>query len=421
MLNAIAPDGVDADGDVIRGMAVVSAGEARGHGFRFDEAAMDSFVVLGNARPNGVKARFGHPNMSTTALGTFLGRSKNFRKVTVGEKVMVKADLHLDPTAYNTPTGDYATYVKDLATSDPQAFGCSIVFAGLREEMEEEDNQDGSDDKPKQLPRVMPTHLHATDVVDDPAANEAFFNEATYPGGVSLSAEMTRFLDLLLSREDGVKTINDFLTRYLANLGDEDPEPAVTVTGGPMKSLANATPDTEAVVDPVVTTLADPAAVAAVAEVLETSVTPVAPVLDVVVPLDPVVPTPVVTVETDSTRLARAEVTLFLTENSAKITKANLDIITAILLATHDNDAIIKFAENGIDREVFLADAVQELVSRLPIVIELTEKAKSDPSAIDDAGENGDYKKIAAYAKEKKLSFANALQALRTAGELSVR
>src|SRR5574343_2008678 len=126
--------------EVIAGFAVVTKGVTHDERGEFDDVALDSVVEFGNQSKGGIKSRFGHPNMSSTALGTFLGRTKNFRR----DGDIVRADLHIDPTAHETPDGDLAGYVMNLAESDPQAFGSSMVIH-WEEELRDEKQADGNE------------------------------------------------------------------------------------------------------------------------------------------------------------------------------------------------------------------------------------------------------------------------------------
>lgn len=202
--------GIDKETGSIYGFAVITKGEARGHGLEIDETTLDQVVELGAKSSIGIKSRFGHPNMSNSAVGTFLGRAKNFRR----DNGLVRADLYFDKTAYKTPNGDLADYVLDLAQSDPQAFGSSIVFDGEPEYRLNEDGTRKKDETGKTLlPLARITKLWAVDVVDDPAANNGmfstFFSETVKP-----SAEMTVFLDKFLSDPDAVEKTIAFLQRY---------------------------------------------------------------------------------------------------------------------------------------------------------------------------------------------------------------
>lgn len=206
--------GIDKEAGIIYGFSVITKGEARGHGLEIDETTLDQVVELGKKSAVGLKSRFGHPNMSNTAVGTFLGRAKNFRK----DNGIVRADLYFDNTAYNTPNGDLASYVLGLAESDPQAFGSSIVFDGNPEYRLNEDGTRKKDPATGKdlLPLARLTKLWAADVVDDPAANNGmfstFFSEAVKP-----SAEMTAFLDKFLNSPDAVEKTISFLERYSLN------------------------------------------------------------------------------------------------------------------------------------------------------------------------------------------------------------
>ena len=100
---------------------------ARGHGEYSDEILVDQVVEFGNAK-NGVKMRFGHPVMSSTALGTLIGFATNFEKVPHPEKAetwTAKCDVHLSPTA-EKGEWDRRAYIVDMAEQHPDAFALSI-------------------------------------------------------------------------------------------------------------------------------------------------------------------------------------------------------------------------------------------------------------------------------------------------------
>lgn len=191
--------------EVIEGFAVVTKGVTHDERGEFDDLALNTVVELGNKSSLGVKSRFGHPNMSSTALGTFLGRVENFRR----DGDIVRADLHIDPTAHQAPDGDLAGYVMNLAESDPQAFGSSMVIH-WDEEFRKEKQSDG-----KELPPfIRVKKLMSVDVVDDPAANNGFFGEVFFSESVKPSAEMSTFLDRFLNQPEAVEKVVAFLERY---------------------------------------------------------------------------------------------------------------------------------------------------------------------------------------------------------------
>jgi len=193
---------------VINGFAVVTKGVTKDSRGEFDDIALDSVVEFGNKAKMGVKSRFGHPNMSSTALGTFLGRVRNFRR----DGDIVRADLHIDETAFNTPDGNLAGYVLNLAESDPEMFGSSMVINW------DEEKREGLDANGKEFPPyIRVTNLFSVDVVDDPAANNGLFGMPFFSESVRPSVEMTAFLDKFLNNPDAVEKTIGFLNRYRLN------------------------------------------------------------------------------------------------------------------------------------------------------------------------------------------------------------
>jgi len=200
--------GIDKDKAVIKGFAVVTKGITKDARGEFDDASLDTIVELGNKSKNGIKSRFGHPNMSSTALGTFLGRVRNFSR----DGDIVRGDLHIDKTAFETPDGDLAGYVLNLAESDPEMFGASMVIYW------DEEKREGMDAQGNELPPfIRVSKLLSVDVVDDPAANDGFFGMPFFSESVRPSAEITAFLDKFLNNPDAVEKTIGFLNRYRVN------------------------------------------------------------------------------------------------------------------------------------------------------------------------------------------------------------
>lgn len=196
---------VDRAAGIIYGYSVITHGPALGHDMQVDETTMKQVVELGNKSPHGIKSRFDHPNASNTSMGTFLGRTRNFRRS--GDRVL--GDLHLSDSAKEAPQGDLYTYVLGLAERDPQAFGASIVFEG---KAEAQLNEDGTQKKDKQgvsLPKLARVDsLLASDVVDDPAANAGLFNQ-----GDSLASKITAFLNRWAT-QDLLPTLQAFMAAH---------------------------------------------------------------------------------------------------------------------------------------------------------------------------------------------------------------
>ena len=194
-----APTGeVSAEKGVVEGVSVCTVGEAKGHGVHLDREFIGRVAELGNEKKQGVKARFGHPNMCSTALGTFLGRFKNFSV----DGDQVRADLFLSNEAKETPHGDLYGYVCGMAANEPDMFGTSIVFTPGRTYRRDEDTGEKvyggeyGDDKDRKLSDEVYVEietLHACDAVDNPAANDGLFSAFSQE---TIAGQISEFLDL---------------------------------------------------------------------------------------------------------------------------------------------------------------------------------------------------------------------------------
>lgn len=225
---AVDREGGDNGAGIIRGAAVITRGEALGHGMWIDGVMLQqTHDAIRAAGKRGVKARFTHPGLSSDGLGTFLGRYKNPRL----DGDVVRADIHFAKSARSTPDGDLAEYVMQLAESDPEAFGNSIVFRHdfEAEEQFELDNQHEVEEtdrrgKPikrlrfrspdpnnvKHYPHARLKQLRAIDAVDSPAAN---------PSGMFHATDVAGEADRLLSYACGLSSDKPALSCF-----DIDPD-----------------------------------------------------------------------------------------------------------------------------------------------------------------------------------------------------
>jgi hypothetical protein len=198
-------DGGYRNAGLIRGVSVITKGEALGHGLWIDETTLEQVADAINANKLGVKSRFSHPSASGDALGKNLGRVMEAE--VEGDQVI--ADQHFNASAHKSPDGDLAEYLESLAEDDPTAYGISIAFLHDAEAMEqfaEQHSIDGEFKSPDPLnennyPHVRIKELHAADSVDSPAAN---------PDG-------------LFHREGDLAKLFDDLTAYAFGLTSERP------------------------------------------------------------------------------------------------------------------------------------------------------------------------------------------------------
>ncbi|MFA7184594.1 MAG: hypothetical protein WC082_06875, partial [Victivallales bacterium] len=208
------PGNVDLEKGIITDVKVCTEGEALGHGVHLDSEFISNVTKFGNERKQGLKARFGHPSMCSTSLGTFLGRYKNFRtEKTVrenGDEADVSvADLYLSNEARSTPNGDLYSYVCGMAQNEADMFGTSIVYEPGKEYRKDKDgnkwyrvgyksysdgkgNVEDGEELSEEL-YVECNELFACDCVDDPAANDGLFSRFS---NETVAGQISEFLDM---------------------------------------------------------------------------------------------------------------------------------------------------------------------------------------------------------------------------------
>ena len=268
---------VDRDKAVISGVILAEEGPFKSEGRgEFDRQAIRSIVKLANERKGGLKSRLGHPTLSDDGLGKFLGRVKNVRSSTVlrergkdsdgkpllKEVLVARGELHLDKTALDEPIGGgkpLGVYVMDLAESDPDAFGTSLVLQTEQEYRLDKQGRPLADDDGNELPPLWrPTALHASDVVDTGDATNSFLSSDTL---ASLPDAIVRqgceLLDQQFSgqeREVVEARLTAFVNRYLAyrfsdgvseaeGFGAEESVLAESVSETPAESVVEASAD----------------------------------------------------------------------------------------------------------------------------------------------------------------------------------
>lgn len=174
---------------LIRGFAVITRGEALGHGLWIDDDFLDQVVAASKGKT--FRSRLAHPGLSSDGITSKLGQGMDYRR----DGDTVRGDLHFTKASHETPDGDLAKYVMNLAEETPEDFGASIVFDPDIGEMERFESQytdsDGEFESPDRdnthnYPHARLAALTAVDIVDKPAAN---------PGGM-LSASGNQFTAL---------------------------------------------------------------------------------------------------------------------------------------------------------------------------------------------------------------------------------
>jgi hypothetical protein len=225
---------------VIHDVSVTTEGEALGHGVWLEEEFVQAVVDQGNALKMGAKARFGHPTMCSQALGTYLGRFKNFRMMDSGTgKAKAIADMHLSESAKKSPSGNIHDYVAAMAQSESDMFGASIVFQPGETYRKNEKNgrkafigwtrdgeaywtyEDGEDADEKDLSSKLYASikkLEGADFVDSPAANpDGLYSEFS---AQTIAGQVGQFFDEF---PDVVRMLatNPEIVQIMKNHGDK--------------------------------------------------------------------------------------------------------------------------------------------------------------------------------------------------------
>jgi hypothetical protein len=217
------PVRVDRKANVIFGASLMQVGDlndAEARPWTVDVKTLDQALNLSTRSPNGLKARFTHPNMSADGMGSYLGRWKNLRI----DGDTLRGDLHIADAAFTSPQGDLGNYVMDLAESDPEAFGVSL--ATKLDQANLQQFASANDAKPKAERGMWPMRFQAIkagDVVDDPAATRGgmFSLDADLR---DLPAQATALLSTYFgdAQPDVVRgRIASFLDRYFASKGEQ--------------------------------------------------------------------------------------------------------------------------------------------------------------------------------------------------------
>lgn len=215
---------VDTANGVIKDVAICTVGEAEGHGVHLDQSFIEDVVKLGNEYSQGLKTRFGHPSLSKEALGTYLGRFKNFK--VAGKKAV--ADQYLDVVAKKSPGGDLYSWCIEMAQKNPDQFGASIVFDdnGYYQLLNNEKvilqcNGWGEPipEDPDQPVYITIKSLDGADLVDEPAANEGLFSSSKFNAdkfAVRLSEFLDNNPDIWQFIDKNPKKFKPFLEKYNA-------------------------------------------------------------------------------------------------------------------------------------------------------------------------------------------------------------
>lgn len=165
---------VDKENRILKEVVMIEPNrEALGHGLFVDDFMVNQVVEFGNSSAVGFKARMDHPNACTSAMGSQLGRLKNF-KMKGGKAV---ADMHIAEFTKDAPGGDIGKWLLSVAAEDPDQLGFSIVFSQAEPVMLEAGEGDDIDSPEFAYPHARIDTFYGADVVDEGAATSSLFED----------------------------------------------------------------------------------------------------------------------------------------------------------------------------------------------------------------------------------------------------
>jgi hypothetical protein len=205
---------VDRTEKVIKGVALCSTGEARGHGVWADAEFVQKVVQLANQQPDGLKVRFGHPGWFVDGIGSEVGVVKNVTYVEAKKESAERGytvayaigDFYaFEPSQKNEAAIDH---IFSLAEQAHTLFGMSIVFwsDGFKED------EDGLEviDNPKGYPHDTISILSACDFVSDPALNPS----GLFPKELSAIRKLTDLVSGL--KDNSLEPIKRFFSSLVS-------------------------------------------------------------------------------------------------------------------------------------------------------------------------------------------------------------
>lgn len=196
---------VDVENGILKNVEIAKFGKNKNNSY-FNQKFLDDLVEKGNAQKQGVKSRFGHPNMCATSLGTYIGRFKEFTQ----KEGKVYATLYLDKVSKDTPNGNLYDYVINMAQNNPDMFGNSIVISCDWFD-EEITNEAGEKETVESL--ILDEFI-SSDLVDDPAATDALFSSNPNDLGVIVTDFLDNNPSIFETISKNPNIIEDFFSRY---------------------------------------------------------------------------------------------------------------------------------------------------------------------------------------------------------------
>lgn len=157
---------VDREAGILRGVSVITEGEAKGHGMIVDSVTLQQVKACAETYVDGLRVKMDH----YTGIDAMVGVLRDFQI----DGPQLRADLHL------IKSHEDFEKILEMAETMPGSFGLSISFSGESEDVEvpsddSEDVEPNSGELPEggveivRAARCM--EIYSADIVDQPAAN----------------------------------------------------------------------------------------------------------------------------------------------------------------------------------------------------------------------------------------------------------
>jgi hypothetical protein len=186
---------VDREAGILRGVSVITEGEAKGHGMIVDSVTLEQVKACAETYIDGLRVKMDH----ATGIDAMVGVLRDFQI----DGPQLRADLHL------IKSHEDFEKILEMAENMPGSFGLSISFSGESEDVEVPyDDTEKVEPNSGELPpsvggsveivraaRCM--EIYSADLVDQPAANpsglfQAMSEPETAPEEVPAEVEETK-------------------------------------------------------------------------------------------------------------------------------------------------------------------------------------------------------------------------------------
>jgi hypothetical protein len=198
---------VDREYGILRGVSVITEGEAKGHGMIVDGVTIEQVKACAETYVDGLRVKMDH----ATGIDAMVGVLRDFQI----DGIQLRADLHL------IKSHEDFEKILEMAENMPGSFGLSISFSGESEDVEVPyDDTEKVEPNSGELPpsvggsveivraaRCM--EIYSADLVDQPAANPSglfqAMSEPTAPEEVPAEVEETKVEEVTESQPEEEK------------------------------------------------------------------------------------------------------------------------------------------------------------------------------------------------------------------------